>query len=259
MKILSKLIFDHRCDWLDFVPKAVLSYNTSVHESTLLTPYRLMFGREAILPSDAILRIETAPPQGSVQKYPKYVVLQKQQLKETEQLARQNLKPVQKFQKAYYKQVPWSKVPCRRQSVVYKQSHDEKKEISQALVWSLEGCEGPVWCYSLHWGGEEEARKMSLAEGGPPQLFETMLYATWNSRETLKEATATHVEETPPVETLRAVQQPSQGTSADSGDVELEWLENPATTGRELSLPPHDREESGALSSSVSATVFSSK
>ena len=67
------------------------------------------------------------------------------------------------------------------------------------------------------------------------------------------------MEETPPVETLRAVQQPSQGTSADSGDVELEWLENPATTGRELSHPPHDREESGALSSSVSATVFSSK
>ena len=117
VKILSKLISDHRCDWLDFVPKAVLAYNTSVHESTLLTPYRLMFSREAILPSDAILRFETAPP--SVQKYPKYVVLQKQQLKETEQLARQNLKPVQKFQKAYYKQqVPWSKVPCIRQGVV---------------------------------------------------------------------------------------------------------------------------------------------
>ena len=119
MKILSKLISDHRHDWLDFVPKAVLAYNTSVHESTLFTPYRLMFGREAILPSDAILRFETAPPQGSVHKYPNYIVPQKQQLKETEQLARQNLKPVQKFQKAYYKQqVPWSKVPCRRPGVV---------------------------------------------------------------------------------------------------------------------------------------------
>ena len=64
VKILSKLISDHRCDWLHFVPKAVLAYNTSVRESTLLTPYRLMFGREAILPSDAILRFETAPPQG---------------------------------------------------------------------------------------------------------------------------------------------------------------------------------------------------
>ena len=47
-----------------------------------------------------------------------------------------------------------------------------------------------------------------------------------------------HVEETPPVETLRAVRQPSQGTSADSGDVELEWLENTATTGRRALSSP---------------------
>ena len=65
-----------------------------------------------------------------------------------------------------------------------------------------------------------------------------------------------HVEETPPVETLRAVRQPSQGTSADSGDVELEWLENTATTGRRAFSSPHEREESGALSSSVSASLL---
>ena len=46
VKILCKMISDHRRDWADFVPKAVLSYNTSVHESTECTPYRLMFGRK---------------------------------------------------------------------------------------------------------------------------------------------------------------------------------------------------------------------
>ena len=40
----------------------------------------------------------------------------KKQLEEKEQLARENLKQVQKFQKAYY--VPWSAVPCRRPVVV---------------------------------------------------------------------------------------------------------------------------------------------
>jgi len=47
VKILCKLISDHRRDWADFVPKAVLAYNTSVHESTGCTPYRLMFGGKA--------------------------------------------------------------------------------------------------------------------------------------------------------------------------------------------------------------------
>ena len=56
------------------------------------------------------------------------------------------------------------------------------------------------------------------------------------------------MEETPPVETLRDVRQPTLGISAHSGDVELEWLENPASTGKKLSHPSQDREESGALS-----------
>ena len=81
------------------MPKAVLAYNTSVHESTGFTPYRL---REAILPLDALLRFETTPSQGSTQAYPDYVVHQKQHLEETEQILRENLKRAQKFQKAYY-------------------------------------------------------------------------------------------------------------------------------------------------------------
>ena len=58
-----------------------------------------MFGREAFLPLDAVLRFETAPSQGSVQKYPNYVVQQKQPLEETEQLARENLKRAQNIRK----------------------------------------------------------------------------------------------------------------------------------------------------------------
>ena len=77
VKILCKLISDYRRDWADFLPKAVLAYNTSVHESTGFTPYLLMFRREAILPLDATLRLETAPSQGSAQTYPDYVFRKK--------------------------------------------------------------------------------------------------------------------------------------------------------------------------------------
>ena len=56
-----------------------------------------MFGREAILSLDALLRCKTTPSQGSEQTYPDYVVEQKQQLEETEQIVRENLKQAQKF------------------------------------------------------------------------------------------------------------------------------------------------------------------
>ena len=99
VKIVSKLISDHRRDWADFVPKAVLAYNTSVHESTGFTPYRLMFGREAILPLDAVLKLDTSPSQKGAKSYPDYVMQQKKQLGETEHIVRENLKRVQKLRK----------------------------------------------------------------------------------------------------------------------------------------------------------------
>ena len=102
VKILRKLISDHRRDWADFVPKPVLAYNTSVHDSTGFTPYRLMFGREAILPLGALLRFDTTPSHGSAQTYPDCVVEQKQQFEETKQIVRENLRRAQKSQKAYY-------------------------------------------------------------------------------------------------------------------------------------------------------------
>ena len=61
-----------------------------------------MFDWEAILPLDAVLKLETSPPQRGGQSYPDYVVQQKKQLEETEHLVRENLRQAQKTQKAYY-------------------------------------------------------------------------------------------------------------------------------------------------------------
>ena len=58
VKILCKLIEERQRDWAAYVPKALLAYNSSVHDSTGYTPYRLMFGRGARLPIDTVLRLD---------------------------------------------------------------------------------------------------------------------------------------------------------------------------------------------------------
>ena len=59
VKILCKQIEERQRDWAAYVPKALLAYNSSVRDSTGYTPYRLMFGRKARLPIDAVLRLNS--------------------------------------------------------------------------------------------------------------------------------------------------------------------------------------------------------
>ncbi|XP_057331695.1 putative uncharacterized protein DDB_G0282133 [Microplitis mediator] len=44
--------FTSKNDWDKWLPHATFAYNTSVHEGTKFTPYRLVFGKEARLPSE---------------------------------------------------------------------------------------------------------------------------------------------------------------------------------------------------------------
>ena len=65
---------------------------------------------------------------------------------------------------------------------------------------------------------------------------------------------SSHAEDTPQSETLRDGQQPSRRTLVDSGDVELEWLEDPVATVTEVSHPFQEREFSGESSGTLSTS-----
>ena len=49
---LAMFAGDHRDDWDDLFPAVMMTYRSSVHESTGFSPYRLMFGEECTLPMD---------------------------------------------------------------------------------------------------------------------------------------------------------------------------------------------------------------
>ena len=48
--MLRKYIQDHKDRWDEYIDTCIFAYNTSRQESTLYTPFEIMFGRKALLP-----------------------------------------------------------------------------------------------------------------------------------------------------------------------------------------------------------------
>ena len=52
LMMLAMFAGEHRDDWDYLLPAVMMTYCSSVHESTGFSPYRLMFGEECTLPMD---------------------------------------------------------------------------------------------------------------------------------------------------------------------------------------------------------------
>ena len=57
LNMLSMAVVDNEHCWDLHLPTILLAYRTSVHETTGVTPFELMFGREARIPEDAMYSI----------------------------------------------------------------------------------------------------------------------------------------------------------------------------------------------------------
>ena len=69
LMMLSMFVNDRRDNWHELLPFVMHAYQTSVHESTGYSPFRLMMGEECSLPQDvtteelrASLAHDVAPP-----------------------------------------------------------------------------------------------------------------------------------------------------------------------------------------------------
>jgi len=67
---LAKTINENQQDWDKHLPKALLSYQTAIHESTGFTPFHVTFGHSPVLPIDIILG---APSTDKPTDVPKFV------------------------------------------------------------------------------------------------------------------------------------------------------------------------------------------
>ena len=77
---------ENNSEWDDWIELAMFSYNTSVHEGTKCTPYKLVFGKLARLPSG-----DPLPGHEKMETYGMYMTKLITKLHEMREIARQNL------------------------------------------------------------------------------------------------------------------------------------------------------------------------
>eukprot|EP00794_Sanderia_malayensis_P016451 gene16451-biopygen12126 len=85
--IISSFVSEHTVDWDDWLAQAVFAYNTSVHESTGISPYEMVFGRPARMP----IEVELGVPLRNPTSQSNYSQSLRKALSHSNQLAQRNL------------------------------------------------------------------------------------------------------------------------------------------------------------------------
>lgn len=71
--MLVKYVEDKRNEWDMVLDSCVFAYNTSKHESTLYSPFEVMYGRKAVLPVEYPVDEDDKMPEGSQDDHVSYL------------------------------------------------------------------------------------------------------------------------------------------------------------------------------------------
>lgn len=100
--MLSKYINANQTDWDRFVDGIVLAYNTTPHETTRISPYRLVFGKEAKLPINVLTENENFTTSEKEANKAVYVRDLEEKLSTIHEQAREITKEASQRQKNYF-------------------------------------------------------------------------------------------------------------------------------------------------------------
>jgi hypothetical protein len=98
---LQKVVSQNQRDWDEHIPLFLLAYRSSVHNSTQLSPARLVFGRELRLPCD----LEFGTPPGSPESVTEYNQKLDARMGAIHQFARERLRVTSDRMKSRYDRV----------------------------------------------------------------------------------------------------------------------------------------------------------
>ena len=96
--IISAFVSEHSIDWDEWLDQAIFAYNTSVHESTGISPYELIFGRPARMPMEVELFVPLRIPSSQSD----YSQSLRKAFRYSNQLAQRNLDLARSRQAANY-------------------------------------------------------------------------------------------------------------------------------------------------------------
>ena len=105
-EIIANFVSIHGNDWDQWLDQAVFAYNTSVHESTGMSPYQLVFGRPARMP----IEVELSVPLRNPSSQSDYSHSLRKAIQHANHLAQRNLELARARQSSNYDnkiQKPW--------------------------------------------------------------------------------------------------------------------------------------------------------
>jgi len=95
-KYLRHYINEDQTDWDEWLPYAMFTYNTTPHTATGFTPYELMYGHQATIPSAL-----TQPP-ATTYTYDNYALELKERLRAAHRTAKANMQEEKMTAKKYF-------------------------------------------------------------------------------------------------------------------------------------------------------------
>ena len=101
-EILAKYISVNQTDWDKFVDSVVFAYNSTIHDTTGITPYRMVFGEEIVLPVDLATEKVNAEQSTIPKNQAEYVRELQRSLNEMYDIVRDVTNKLSFRQKRYY-------------------------------------------------------------------------------------------------------------------------------------------------------------